>query len=90
METGSSKTLTIPPDEAYGPRHQEMIVRVGKEEFPESINPEIGLPLQLNGPGEQPISAVITEITENDVVIDANPPLAGKTLIFNVELVGFV
>lgn len=90
METGSTKTLTIQPDDAYGQRHQEMIVTVGKGEFPESITPEVGLPLQLNGPDEQPINAVITEINDNDVVIDANPPLAGKTLIFDIELVEFV
>ena len=87
MEPGGSKTITIPADDAYGQRRDDLTVSVKKTEFPENISPEVGQQLQLKQPDGNMINVVVTDIAEEQVTLDANHPLAGKTLIFDVELV---
>jgi len=87
MALGESKTITIPPEEAYGTRHEEFVVNVERNEFPENITPAIGLQLQMTQPNGESINVIITDLTEDTVTLDANHLLAGHTLIFDVELV---
>jgi peptidylprolyl isomerase len=87
MERGSSKTVTIPPEEAYGSMNEGLIVKVKKENFPENITPVIGEQLQLKQQDGNIVNVAITEIREDTVTLDANHPLSGKTLIFDIELV---
>jgi len=87
MTTGDSKTATIPPDQAYGPRRDEMVLRVKKTQFPENINPEVGQQLQLTQPDGQEVQVRVTEIEGEQVTLDGNHPLAGKDLTFDIELV---
>ena len=87
MQVGESKTVTIPVDEAYGPRRDDMIFEVGRDELPTEINPEVGMQLQMNQ-GDGSITIVtITEVSDTTVKIDANHPLAGQNLTFDIELV---
>ena len=87
MKVGESKTFTIPADQAYGQRRDDMVLEVGRDELPASINPEVGMQLQMNQ-GDGGITIVtITEVTETAVKIDANHPLAGQDLTFDIELV---
>lgn len=88
MNIGDKKQVIIPSDQAYGPSHDEMIIKVPRNEFPDHITPELGLELMLQGPGGQPMPAKITKAGLDEVWIDANHPLADKTLIFDLELVG--
>ncbi len=87
MEEGEKKTFTIPSDKAYGPHRKELMLTVGKDEFPPDINPTVGQQLQLRQPDGQVFYVVVTEVGENTVTLDANHPLAGKDLTFEVELV---
>lgn len=87
MEVGEKKTITIPPEKAYGERQQALVAEINKNDFPSEITPEVGLPLQVQHPDGNKINVVVTEVSESTVTIDANPPLAGETLIFDVELV---
>ncbi len=87
MTEGSVKTITIPPEEAYGQTRDELVATVKKDVFPENITPEIGQQLQMEQSGGDPINVVISKIEGDMVTLDANHPLAGKTLIFEVELV---
>jgi peptidylprolyl isomerase len=87
METGEKKTVTIPADKAYGPRNEEMVITAPREQVPPEINPEVGQQLQMAGPNNQPIVVQVTEVTDEHIVLDANPPLAGKDLTFDIELV---
>ena len=87
MEVGATKTITIPADDAYGQRRDDLTVNVKKTEFPENITPELGQQLQLKQPDGNLVNVVITDIQDEQVTLDANHPLAGKTLIFDVELV---
>lgn len=87
MERGGSTTITVPPEEAYGPYKEELVAKVKKEDFPENITPLVGEQLQLRQPDGNIIKVIITEIEGGMVTLDGNHPLSGKTLIFDIELV---
>ncbi|MFC2071344.1 FKBP-type peptidyl-prolyl cis-trans isomerase [Chloroflexota bacterium] len=82
MQVGESKTVTIPVDEAYGQRHDDLIFEVGRDELPADINPEVGMQL----PTSQGTVTII-EVSEKTIKIDANHPLAGQDLTFDIELI---
>lgn len=87
MEIKEEKKINIPFAEAYGPVRTELIVQVDKSNFPENITPEIGQKLSLRQPDGNPINVTITEISEEKVTLDANHPLAGQNLNFEISLV---
>ncbi len=90
MEVGGKKTISIPPEDAYGPRREELVLYVKKTDFPDNIVPAVGQQLQVRQPNGGIIDLVVTEMNEDTVTLDANHPLAGKTLIFDVELVEII
>jgi peptidylprolyl isomerase len=87
MAIGDKKTVTIPAAEAYGERRDDMMIEVPVEQVPADIKPEIGMTLQLQGGNGQPMPVVVTEINEEKIFLDANHELAGKDLVFDIELV---
>jgi peptidylprolyl isomerase len=87
MAIGETKTITITPDDAYGPLRKDLVIEVKKSDIPGEIDTSVGQRLQIPQPEGQPIPVVITEVTDETITLDANHPLAGKTLIFDVELV---
>lgn len=84
MSEGESKTIEIEPSEAYGESQEEMFQEVPKENVPPGV--QVGEMLQGMGP-MGPVNVRIAEVRENSVIIDANHPLAGKKLIFDLEIV---
>lgn len=84
MEPGQNKTVTINAEEGYGERREDLVQEIEKEKVPENV--AIGQNLQANTPGG-PINVEVVEVKENTVVLDANHPLAGKNLIFDIEVV---
>lgn len=87
LGVGDVTTANIPSAEAYGEHNPQMEVTVEKAQLPEGMEVEIGVQLQLNQPDGQPIPCVVTKIDGEMVTIDANHPLAGKDLTFNIEIV---
>jgi len=87
MKPGESKTRTIPADQAYGPHREELVLVVEKEVFPPSIDPVIGQQLEVRQSDDRTIDVIVTEVTPSSVTLDANHPLAGQDLIFEIELV---
>ncbi len=87
MNTGESKTVTIPVDQAYGAHKPEMVVTVDKKELPAGLNPVLGQQLQVSQDENNSIVVSVTNITETHVTLDANHPLAGKDLVFDINLV---
>ena len=87
MEVGDTKAIEIPPEEAYGAKQDQLVVEVNKSEFPDDITPAIGQRLQIRQQDGNPIIVTITDLTEDIITLDANHPLAGYTLFFDVELV---
>ena len=87
MEVGESKRITIKPEEAYGQRREELVMNVMKNDLPDHITPTVGQQLQMRQQDGSPVNVIIADIDEDNVTIDANHPLAGHTLYFDVELV---
>jgi peptidylprolyl isomerase len=87
MAVGESKTVTIPPGEAYGERNEQLLQEVPKSSLPDDMKPEVGMQLQSQSPDGQIMNLVIAEVTEESVMLDANHPLAGQALTFAIELV---
>ena len=90
MGVGDSKTVEIVAAEAYGPYRDELIVKVDKEQIPEDIPIKVGQPLVLRQAEGPPIRVMVTDISDQSVTLDANHPLAGEDLTFEVELVEIV
>lgn len=90
MNVGDTKTTTIPPENAYGPHNPEGLQPFPKDKFPEDMEIAPGTRLQLQTPEGQPMMVTVAEVNEEEVILDANHPLAGKDLTFEVELVEIV
>jgi FKBP-type peptidyl-prolyl cis-trans isomerase 2 len=87
MAVGEKKTINIPFGEAYGPRNPEMVIEMPKERFPADMELEVGMPLGMSDQNGQQFQVTVVEIKEEVVMLDANHPLAGQDLIFDLELV---
>jgi peptidylprolyl isomerase len=87
MQIGEKKTVQIPVDQAYGQRNDDMMMEYPKSEFPADMKPEPGLELHMSDNQGHVFPVVIVEVQEEVVVLDANHPLAGKDLTFEIELV---
>ena len=87
MAPGESKTARVPAVEAYGPRNEDMVVSFDRERFPENLEPEVGQQLELQRQDGRRIPAVVTDVSAAAVVLDANHPLAGRDLTFEIQLV---
>ena len=91
MTVGETKSVTIPVDDAYGPYHEEMVHEIPYSQFAEGVVPEVGMQLQSEGgEGHPPMVATVTVVTDETVTIDANHPLAGQDLTFEIELLELV
>ncbi|RMG71787.1 MAG: peptidylprolyl isomerase [Nitrospirae bacterium] len=86
MNEGESKTISIPSEEAYGPYREDLVAVVERRMVPPDIDPKVGLVLQLRTPDGQVTDVVVTDVTDETITIDANHPLAGKDLIFEIKL----
>ncbi|MFP4451797.1 MAG: peptidylprolyl isomerase [Desulfobacterales bacterium] len=86
MEPEETKEATIPPEKAYGEYRDEMIIEVDRSQFPEHIDPEPGQQLELKQSEGQNVVVTVTDVGEEKVTLDANHPLAGKDLTFEITL----
>ncbi len=87
MTTGEKKTVTIPAAKAYGPYNSDLVMTVPREQVPPDLSPEVGMMLEVGGTNGEVIKVKVIEVNEEHVILDANPPLAGKDLNFALELV---
>jgi peptidylprolyl isomerase len=87
MEVGGKTTTTIPAEEAYGASREDMIVQVPMDQVPPQIEPQVGMQLNVQQQDGQEIPVRVIEVTESFITLDANHPLAGKTLVFDIEVV---
>lgn len=85
MAVGEKKTLKLTPEEAYGPVHESMILTIPKSNVPPDV--QIGSQLQAEGQDGNPVVFIVRQVNEDNVVIDGNHPLAGKNLLFDVEVI---
>lgn len=90
MIVGEKKTIHIPVEDAYGHKNPQLIISVEKKKLPTDIIPKVGMALSMADSNGRPIPVVIKEIKEDSIILDANHPLSGEALIFDIELVDFV
>ncbi len=90
MNVGESKTTTIPMEKAYGPRRDDMIVTVKRDQLPSDVNPGVGQRLEITQENNQNILVTVMDITDSMITLDANHPLAGRSLTFELELLGIL
>jgi len=87
MQVGQVKTVTIPAEEAYGPHNEDMVLLVELDKLPEDLNPAVGQRLQIQQEDGNTAVVVVTDVSDTMITLDANHPLAGKSLTFEIELV---
>lgn len=87
MVVGDTKKVEIPADEAYGQANPQAKQAVPRSEIPAEIPLDLGTQLQVQTPTGEVMPVTIVEVTETEVTLDANHPLAGKDLTFDIELV---
>lgn len=86
MAPGETKTATIESSEAYGPRREDMVVEVQRQQLPADLELEVGQHLNMRDQEGESLLVKITNVTEDTVTLDANHPLAGQDLIFEIQL----
>jgi len=90
MEPGENKTVTLPPEDAYGDHKPEMIQTVGRDQIPPEIDLRPGVQLRASNQSGQTFLLTVVDVSDSTVTVDANHPLAGKDLTFEIEVVDVV
>lgn len=86
MVPGDKKTVTIQADNAYGPYRQDLLLKIDKGELPNNVEVKAGIHLQMRRSDGTHLPVLISDVSGNKVTLDANHPLAGKELTFDIEL----
>jgi peptidylprolyl isomerase len=86
MNVGESKTIKVPPEQAYGQHRKELVEEVGRDQFPKDIEPQVGQRFNVPQSNGQTAVVRVVNVSESKVTLDANHPLAGKDLTFELEL----
>jgi len=86
LAVGDKTIATLPPAEAYGDVREDMMVKVPVDQVPADIKPEVGLKLTVQQQDGQQVPVTVVDVTEEAITLDANHPLAGKTLVFEIEV----
>jgi peptidylprolyl isomerase len=90
MQPGESRTATVPADQAYGPHQDDLLIAVDRSQFPANVTPEVGQQVQIHQADGQAAVATVADVSRTEVTLDANHPLAGQDLTFNIELVEII
>lgn len=90
LAPGETKVVEIPADEGYGQRREEMVVSVNRQDLPPEISPKVGQQLQITQPDGSPVPVRVVEVSDEAIKLDANHPLAGKNLTFELQLLEIV
>ncbi len=87
MAVGEKITVTFAPEDAYGEYNPEIVATAPRSMMPEGLEPKVGMPMSTHGENGELIEFVITAFDDETVTIDGNPPMVGKTLTFDIEMV---
>jgi peptidylprolyl isomerase len=86
MAPGEKKTVTIPAEDAFGEYDEEEVFSISREQLTGDIVPEIGMELELTGDDDEPVEVTVVEVTDDTLTVDANHPLAGEDITYEIEL----
>ena len=90
MSPGESETVVIPAEQAYGPHREEMMLEVDRAQVPPELDPKVGERLEIKQQDGRSVPVTVTAVTEGQIILDGNHPLAGKALTFEIDLVEIV
>ena len=90
MNTGESRIINIEAEDAYGLHHKEMVGVVDRDQFPLDLEVKVGQQFKTHNEDGRTIIVTVTDVSESDVTLDGNHPLAGKALTFDIQLVAVV
>ena len=86
MAPGEKKTVVIPAEDAFGEYDEEEVFSISREQLTGDIVPEVGMELELTGDDDEPVEVVVVEVSEDTITVDANHPLAGENITYEIEL----
>jgi peptidylprolyl isomerase len=87
MQVGEAKSILIPVDKAYGLRNDQLVMDIPRSQVPPDLDPQVDQQLQMGGPNGEVVVVKVVKVTDSAITLDANPPLAGEDLNFDIELV---
>ena len=90
MSPGESTTVNISPEKSYGPHLEDLVIEIARDNLSEEVEPVVGQAIQIGESHDKMLQVTVTEVTDSKVVLDANHPLAGKNLVFEIELLEIV
>lgn len=90
MHPGEKKTVVVQPEEGFGMYDEDLVFEVGKDELPDDFYPQVGMDFDMVDEDGQELSATIIEVHTDTVLVDANAPLAGKSVVYEIELLEIV
>ncbi len=90
MSPGEEKTILVPPELAFGETDEDLLIEVDRDQLPPSIRPEVGMWVQIVDEQGETTPVVVSELMEDSIIVDANHPLAGKFLEYDIELIEIV
>ena len=90
MAPGDKKTVTIPAEDAFGEYDEEQVFSIPRSQLTGDITPEVGMELELTGDDDEPVEVTVVEVTEESITVDANHPLAGEDITYEIELLEIV
>lgn len=86
MKKGDSKSVTLAPDEAFGPHQKDLVLTVPRSTFSPDAELQKGARVKIQTPSEKTFYAIVTDFSDEEVTLDLNHPLAGKTIVFTVNI----
>jgi peptidylprolyl isomerase len=90
MAPGETRTLILPKGKGYAPRREDLVQTISRDIFPRGIDPKVGLKVRIPSVGYEVIEATIVEVTESEITLDGNHPLAGEDVVFSLQLLGIL
>ncbi len=90
MHPGEKKIVTVQPEEGFGLYDESLVFEIGTDELPEGVAPQVGMEFDMVDDEGQEVSATVIDVKRNTVLIDANAPLAGKAVVYEIELIEIV
>lgn len=90
MAAGEKKTVTIPAEDAFGEYDEEEVFSISREQLTGDIVPEVGMELELTGDDDEPVEVTVVEVTDETLTVDANHPLAGEDITYEIELLAIL
>jgi peptidylprolyl isomerase len=90
MSPGETKTVNVTPEDAYGPHQSHLVVSFPRDAVPDDVSVQLGQRLQLKTTSGETLPATVVELSDTTITLDANHPLAGQELTFDIELVKLI